>query len=718
MKSRFFCVIGIFMVLTLTPGACDPPAAQMNDNGESHVRENISAPKQTVALREEDKTVSMARANWDTGWFQAEIFKQLQEGLGYTVKGPVTMNSWDFYLSAAAGEIDMWVNGWFPSNYFEDERIRNKVEAVGFEVKAGALQGYLIDKRSADTFGITNLSDFKDPAIAAVFDQDGNGKADLIGCDPGWFCETVIEHHLDAYGLRDTVEHVQGDYSPMIANTITRYKHGEPVFFYTWTPNWTIGSLVPGEEVVWIQVPFPSLPKGHQDKENLILVDGVPGCVADPCGMGFPPSDIRVVANKDFLKRNPAVRRLAEAVEIPLEDINAQNARMINGEDDDEDIRRHAQEWIHKNRRKVDQWLKTARAGKAPSRKITKRAGFEDERQKEKPLRVATQRLEPFVIYRNRRYTGFSIELWGKIADEMGVNYELYGVNTIAKLLDEVKRGAADLAIAGIGITSKREQDLDFSHSFFESGLQIMVSKDFDTPLGAIFGKVFSILFSPGLAYGIGLFLMTLVVAAHIIWLLERRHNPQFSRGYLDGIWQSIWWAVVTVTTVGYGDKTPKGKMGRLFGLIWILAGYFVFAYFTASVTTTVTVQELQGAVTGPGDLYGKKVATVEKSPAADYLTAQGLTTIKLEDIEQACHLLETGEVDAVVYDAPVLQHYAVQKGKGKVEVVGLIFQEQSYGIALQFQSPYREEINIALLRLVESGTYKMIHDKWFGSEK
>ena len=298
----------------------------------------------------------------------------------------------------------------------------------------------------------------------------------------------------------------------------------------------------------------------------------------------------------------------------------------------------------------------------------------------------------------------------------MGVNYELYGVNTIAKLLDEVKRGTADIAIAGIGMTSKREQDLDFSHSFFESGLQIMVSRDFDTPLGAIFAKVFSILLSPGLAYGVGLFLIVLLIAAHIIWLLERRHNPQFSRGYFSGIWQSIWWAVVTVTTVGYGDKTPKGKMGRLFGLIWILAGYFVFAYFTASVTTTVALKELRGAIDGPQDLFGKRVATVERSPAADYLTAQGLNAVKLEDIEKACQLLESGKVDAVVYDAPVLQHYAVQKGKGTVEVVGLIFQEQSYGIALQIDSPLREDINIALLRLVESGVYKEIHDKWFGS--
>ena len=716
MKSCFFSVISVCLALLLVQTARGQVAGQETSVSENPVRSEVSSSSETTALPDEDKTVSMARADWDTGWFQAEIFKQLQEELGYTVKGPVTMNSWDFYLSAAAGEIDMWVNGWFPNNYFGDERIRNKVEAVGFEVKAGALQGYLVDKRSADTFGITSLSDFKDPAIAAVFDQDGNGKADLIGCDPGWFCETVIEHHLEAYGLRDTVEHVQGDYSPMIADTIARYKHGKPVFFYTWTPNWTIGSLIPGKDVVWIQVPFPSLPNGHKDEENLILVDGVPGCVADPCAMGFPPSDIRVVANKDFLKRNPAVRRLAEAVEIPLEDINAQNARMIDGEDDDEDIRRHAQEWIHKNRRKVDQWLKTARAGKVPSRKLTTQVRLDDEKQKEKTLRVATKRLAPFVIYQNKRYTGFSIELWEKIAESLGLEYELYGVNTIAKLLDEVERGAADVAIGGISITVKREQVVDFSHAFFETGLQIMVPEGSGSILGEVISKVFAVIFSRELFYGISIFFIILILASHIIWALERRHNPQFPKRYPQGLWHSIWWAVVTVTTVGYGDKTPKGTFGRLFGIVWILAGYFVFAYFTASVTTTATVQELHGIIDSPRDLFGKQVATVEKSTAADYLAGQGIPAIKVEDVDKAYPLLESGKVDAIVYDAPVLQHHASKTGKGKVKVVGLLFQEQNYGIAIQVQSPYREKINIALLKLIESGAYQKIIDKWFGS--
>lgn len=705
-KSRFLG-IGFCFVLILTAG--QQAAAQ-------------DTPKQFPSLDEKrlavEKTVSIARATWDTGWFQTEVFKKLLEELGYATNEPKTMNNLAFYLSAARGEMDMWANGWFPSHtsFLEDNRVRGKVEAVGFEVQAGALQGYLVDKKTADELGITNLGDLRDPKIAKVFDRNGNGKADLIGCNVGWGCERVVEHHLDAYDLRATVEHIQGDYAPMMDETIALYKQGEPIVFYTWTPNWTVGTLVPGKDVVWIQVPFASLPKEKEILKNQTTIEGVPGCVNDPCAMGFPPNDIRAVANKQFLENYPDIRRLLELVKIPLEDISAQNAKMLDGEDDDEDIRRHALEWIAGNREKIDRWLKTARALQPIKKQTALSQRERNPLPKAKVLRVVTKRFEPFVIYQDREYIGFSIELWKKIAESLGLQYELYGVNTIAKLLDEVERGAADVAIAGISITVKREQVLDFSHAFFETGLQIMVPEGSGSALGQIISKVFSVVFSRGLIYVIAFFFIILLIASHIIWALERRHNPQFSERYPQGIWQSIWWAVVTVTTVGYGDKTPKGTFGRLFGVVWILAGYFVFAYFTASVTTTATVQELHGTINSPRDLFGKQVATVAKSTAADYLAEQGIAAVRVENVDKAYSILESRKVDAIVYDAPVLQHYASTTGKGKVKVVGLLFEEQNYGIAIQADSPYRERINIALLKLIESGAYQEIADKWFGT--
>lgn len=708
-KGDALLAIGIICLLMLAAG--HQAAAQHQP------KQFPSAPEIRPRVGVGD-SISIARATWDTGWFQAEVFRKLLEDLGYVVNEPKTMDNRQFYLSAARGEMDLWANGWFPSHgpFLNDDRVRDKVEAVGFEVRAGALQGYLVDKKTADALGMANLGDLKDPKLAAVFDRNGNGKADLIGCNVGWGCELVVEHHLDAYDLRATVEHIQGDYSPMMDETIARYKQGQPILFYTWTPNWTVGTLVPGRDVVWLEVPFASLPKEKETLENQTTIKGVPGCVNDPCAMGFPPNDIRVVANKHFLENHPDVRRLLEMVKIPLEDISAQNAKMLDGEDAYEDIRRHALEWIAGNWNKIDPWLKAAGALQPIKEPTALSQGERVSTPKATVLRVVTKRFEPFVIYQDKKYIGFSIELWEKIAEELGLEYELYGVNTIAKLLDEVERGAADVAIAGISITSKREQVLDFSHAFFETGLQIMVREGSESVLKEVISKVFTVIFSRELFYGVTFFFIILIIASHIIWALERRHNPQFPAHYPQGLWHSIWWAVVTVTTVGYGDKTPKGAVGRLFGVVWILAGYFVFAYFTASVTTTATVQELHGIIDGPQDLFGKQVATVEKSTAAEYLAGQGIPVVRVENIDKAYPLLESGKVDAIVYDAPVLQHHASKSGRGKVEVVGLLFQEQNYGIALQVQSPYREKINIALLKLIESGAYQELCDKWFGS--
>ena len=306
--------------------------------------------------------VRMARATWDTGWFQAEVFKALLEELGYEVREPVeTLENLPVYFFIAQGDLDFWANGWFPlhDRYLRYNKVKENVVPVGYQVKTGALQGYMVDKDTAEELGITNLSDLRNPEIAAVFDHDGDGKADLIGCDVGWGCEIVIEHQLDAFLLRNTVNHVQGTYSDLMEETLARYESGEPVLFYTWTPNWTVARMAIGEDVVWLSVPFSTQP----DQEfSDTAVNSISGCLETPCDMGFESSDIRVAANATFLKENPAAATLFKKVEIPLKDIAAQNVLLAAGENSDEDIRRHALEWIEINREQVDTWLVAARS--------------------------------------------------------------------------------------------------------------------------------------------------------------------------------------------------------------------------------------------------------------------------------------------------------------------------------------------------------------------
>ena len=82
-----------------------------------------------------------------------------------------------------------------------------------------------------------------------------------------------------------------------------------------------------------------------------------------------------------------------------------------------------------------------------------------------------------------------------------------------------------------------------------------------------------------------------------------------------------------------------------------------------------------------------------------------------MEEVYEALH---QGQIDAIVYDAPVLLHYASRQGAGKVHTVGPIFRKENYGIAFPPHSQYRKPVNEALLKLKENGTYDQLYKKWF----
>lgn len=308
----------------------------------------------------EGKTVRMGQATWDTGWFHAEIYSQLLEELGYTVEGPLTLDNPPFYQSVGQGDLDLWVNGWFPLHDTYRPAFEGSAEIVGAVARAGALEGYLVDRAAVEEFGITSLEDFKRDEVRAAFDRNGDGLADMVACPPGWGCEINIEHHMDAYGLRDHVNPIKAGYAAAMADAVAAYGDGEHILFYTWTPNWTVNELVPGEDVMWIEVPEVNLP--DMSLADAATLEGVEGCVDDPCTLGFPANDIVPVANSAFLEGNPAVRALLEQASIPLADIFEQNAAMNDGDDD---IERQAAEWIEENRETVDRWLEAARAAAA-----------------------------------------------------------------------------------------------------------------------------------------------------------------------------------------------------------------------------------------------------------------------------------------------------------------------------------------------------------------
>lgn len=328
--------------------------------------------------------------------------------------------------------------------------------------------------------------------------------------------------------------------------------------------------------------------------------------------------------------------------------------------------------------------------------------------QDDAPLRVATKELPPFVMKNGNEFIGFSIDLWDALAAELGVTYEFFEVQTVTEQLEAVQNHEADAAIAGITITEQREEFVDFTYPYFDSGLQILVREQQSSPL---LNSIRAILSESFMQYLLA-FLLLIVITAHIYWLFERR-NPQFPRAYREGILQVLWWT--TVTVFGYDDKPPFTRLGRFVAIIWMFAGIFLIANLTATLTAGATVRELRSSVRSISDLQRQRVITVAGSTSANYLRSQGISFAGVTVIDEAYDALLQGNADAIVYDAPVLRYYIANSGNPDLQLVGTLIETEKYGIALPADSPYRKALNLATLKLMEDGTYQALYERWFG---
>jgi len=332
---------------------------------------------------------------------------------------------------------------------------------------------------------------------------------------------------------------------------------------------------------------------------------------------------------------------------------------------------------------------------------------------KETPLRVATREVRPFVFEENSRLTGFSVELWQEIAGQMRVEWQFVMKPTVRELLASVNAHEAALGISAISITAERELQGDFSQPMFEAGLQILVPAQ--NSQGNVIGAIIAGALSSAALPTFGIVLLIILIFAHLVWLFERR-NPNgmlVHRSYLPGIFECCWWAASTLAT--QADQMPRAALARILAVIWMFTSVVFIAYFTAAVTSSLTVQQLRGEINGPDDLPGKRVATVRGSTSAEYLRQRSVEPVEFAKVEDALDALQQDQADAVVYDAPVLLYYASHEGKGKMQTVGSIFRKENYGIAFPTDSPYRKPVNEALLKLKENGTYDQLYKKWFG---
>lgn len=320
-------------------------------------------------------------------------------------------------------------------------------------------------------------------------------------------------------------------------------------------------------------------------------------------------------------------------------------------------------------------------------------------------LVVAVKPAPPFAVRRaDGTWTGQSIELWRRLAEELELDYRLEETD-LEGMLAGLEDGRWDAAVAALTVTSEREAKFDFTHPFETSGLGVARVREPRHLWRDVLVTIWSLDFLK-LVLGLGVVQLLVGIA---MWLIERRHDEgQFGKGAAEGIGTGFWWSTVTMTTVGYGDKTPRTWAGRALALGWMLLSIVLVSSFTATVASMLTVQRLEAQINDPGDLARMRLGTVRRSTSEGWLRAEHLDFRDYHTGEDALEALQGGEIDALIYDRPLLEHLLAGEGTRQVaglediELLELTFKRQDYAIGLPTGSPLREPINEALPDLLQ----------------
>jgi polar amino acid transport system substrate-binding protein len=308
-------------------------------------------------------------------------------------------------------------------------------------------------------------------------------------------------------------------------------------------------------------------------------------------------------------------------------------------------------------------------------------------------------------------WEGFSIELWQALAQRLDVSFELREYSSLDALVDALEKEEIDI-LPFLNVNERYEESLDFCHSYLRSGMAIAVPAESSAPSWL---RVFRILCSKAFFGAVAFLIGMSFLAGTVVWSLERRRNPEmFANETAKGIGHGLWWAVVTLTTVGYGDKAPQTIGGRIVATLWMLLSVIFISIFTANITASLTVSELRGKVRGFNDLPHVRVGALTQGEAHNFLTKHGIAVVPFATAQQGLEAVINRETDAFVLNEAILQNLVRSEYPGRLQVLPGTFNQYFVSMALKNQSPLRKPINKAMLKYMGTDDWGSLLKRYF----
>lgn len=320
-------------------------------------------------------------------------------------------------------------------------------------------------------------------------------------------------------------------------------------------------------------------------------------------------------------------------------------------------------------------------------------------------ITMGVSEFEPNVIYSGNDIIGYDIDMWNEIASRANLTYDIKKFDQFNDLLASVDSGDVDVAMAGITITSERENRFDFSYPYMRSNLAVMSKKKGIDVFGVIF------MFLKESWGALLLFLGYLLVFSTLIYFAEYG-KESFSDKPVQGILDGMYFVNTTTTSTGYGDKTPHTPFGKFISVIimWVGIG-IIFPYITGQMSNIINEYNNTDRILEFKDLVGKKKAVVNYTTSENLMIQKNFDYSGMPNIDRCLRLLENNEIDMVVYDESLLR-YIDKVQQYEIQPLRPII--QNYGIAMKHNPDLKDRIDVAILSIIEDGTYQTIYDRWF----
>ncbi len=333
-------------------------------------------------------------------------------------------------------------------------------------------------------------------------------------------------------------------------------------------------------------------------------------------------------------------------------------------------------------------------------------------------LPVQAQKLQGgtarFFMEENSTFKGISVEIWQEIANSEGFKYEVIPQKNVETALDALVNGELDLVIGPLSITAERLEKVEFTQPYFEAEMGLMLPGQ-PPSLWSLVEPFFQF----AVISSVGVLVCSLFVVGNLLWLAERRCNSEkFPKEYLKGVGNGMWFALVTLTTVGYGDIAPVTKIGRLIASVWMVITMVAASSLTAVLATAFTLslsQQPAEKFRRPEDLQGTRMAVVSGTTGvkwADHYQARLIETDKLEDAI-ALLLADKPKAEGVIFDVPQLRYYLHQHPQAPLRVAQFFLATENYGFVVPLDSALLQPLNVRLLQLQQEGRIKRIEEQW-----